>query len=69
MITPPAEKLIEAAYESYAVHLKPQRDIHTVIRETDVPPYFKKTLGFARGPRSRSLWHLFQNSKAPMPRW
>ena len=52
-----AEKLIEAAYEHFG--RPPEADgeyIHTVVRETDVPGYFRKTLQLARGPRSRTFW-------------
>ena len=55
-----AEKLIEAAYELYGRPPEAGGEyIHTVTRETDVVGYFVKTLQFARGPRSRSMWQHF----------
>jgi hypothetical protein len=55
-----AEKLIEAAYELYGRPPEAGGEyIHTVTRETDVVGYFLKTLQFARGPRSRSMWQHF----------
>jgi hypothetical protein len=65
-----AEKLIEAAYELYGRPPEAGGEyIHTVTRETDVVGYFVKTLQFARGPRSRSMWQHydeFRNGDAEM---
>ena len=56
-----SEKLIEAAYKHFGRPPEAGGEyIHTVVRETDVPGFFRKTLQFARGPRSRSLWQHFE---------
>jgi hypothetical protein len=59
-----AEKLIDAAYELFGRPPEVGGEyIHTVIRGTDVPAYFRTTLLFARGPRSRALWQYFKKLK------
>jgi hypothetical protein len=59
-----AERLIEAAYECFGRPPEAGGEyIHTVTRETEVPAYFRTTLLFARGPRSRALWQYFKKLK------
>jgi hypothetical protein len=56
-----AEKLVEAAYELFGRPPEAGGEyIHTVIRETDVPGYFRKMLQIAEGARSRDLWQYFE---------